>query len=281
VPAGPPPYLAVAHVCRTFGLSPSRKGPKPWEARGRENKKQYRRRFRTKKAAEQFEPEVSKREERRRNGLPEERENIPYEELTELFLDGLPQGDMTKLHIRDSMRQVLDVGVEWGYPRNPVRAKTVRAPRVPEPDVRPFACWSEVNAVADAAGRYGPLVRFACATGLRPEEWIALQWLDLDIAGRQVNVNKVCVEGMLRRDRGKTDAAFRLVLLQEQAVQALRSLPRPLDSTALVFPAPDAATSTSTTGGSPGSQCLSAQGWSIGPSTSSGTRTRPRPLGWR
>jgi integrase len=76
------------------------------------------------------------------------------------------------------------------------------------------------------------------ATGLRPEEWIALQWVDLDLANRRVTVSKVCVDGVVHWDRGKTDASFRVGLLQERALDAIRSLARPLDSSALVFPSP-------------------------------------------
>ncbi len=33
---------------------------------------------------------------------------------------------------------------------------------------RPFETWTEIGAVAAKAGRYGPLVVFAAATGMRP-----------------------------------------------------------------------------------------------------------------
>lgn len=106
----------------------------------------------------------------------------------------------------------------------------------------------DVEAVADHASDYGALIRFASATGLRPEEWSALTWGDVDIADRSVSVNKVWSERELRTTHGKTDAAFRIVSLQEPALAALRSLARPLDSTHLIFPAPAAATSTLITG---------------------------------
>jgi integrase len=51
-------------------------------------------------------------------------------------------------------------------------------------------------------------------------------------------VNKVWSENDLRTTHGKTDAAFRVVSLQEPPVSAVRSLARPRDSSRLVFRAP-------------------------------------------
>jgi integrase len=239
--------------------------------------RQYRRRFRTLKEAQGFELEMATRESRRRNGLPA-RNDSTYGDLVRRFLaqydaaskgwkkdmlaysehrfgedrvrdlrsdeisvwlNGLEHKPKTKQHILDAMRQVLNAGVEWGYlDRSPARPTAVRGPRSGAPDVRPFLSWSEVELVAECAGTFGPLVIFACATGLRPEEWMALQWGDLDITGGFVSVNKVCVNGIVTTERGKTDAAFRTVVLAERGRDALSSVLRPIRSDRLVFPAP-------------------------------------------
>lgn len=252
--------------------------PRPYEARGRENGRQYRRRFRTKKEAVSFELQVSAREARRRNGLPEERGPITIEALVERFLDqydrpskkwkeemlrysvakfggmrigdlsserigswiaSLPHNPKTNKHILDSLRQVLNQAVEWGYlATSPARPAAVRGPRQAAPDIRPFRSWAEVEQVAVAAGVYGPLIRFNSATGLRPEEWAPLTWADVDFAARTVTVNKVWVDGELRFNQGKSEAAFRTVALQQRALAALGSLPRPLQSDSLIFAAP-------------------------------------------
>jgi integrase len=251
--------------------------------------RQYRRRFRTLKEARDYELEMARREARWKNGLPAERENLSYGELVSRWLSqydaaskawktdmlnysverfgaarvrdlrpdqisawlhDLGYKPKTRQHILGAMRQVLSAGVEWGFlERNPARSTAVRGPRKGEPDVRPFHSWSEVERMAASAGGYGPLVVFACATGLRPEEWIALQWQDLDLRNGFVSVNKVCVDGVVSMERGKTDAAFRTVLLAERAQDALASLTRPIRSDRLVFPAPGVGSSTSTTGG--------------------------------
>jgi integrase len=137
------------------------------------------------------------------------------------------------------MRQVLEAGVEWGYlNQNPTRRAAVRAPRQTNSDIRPFQSWDEVQSVAAAARRYEALVQFACATGLRPQEWIPLMWGDIDIPSRTLQVNKVCLDGSIHTNQGKTDAAFRAVQLQQRALEALESLPRPLARESLVFPSP-------------------------------------------
>lgn len=245
---------------------------------GGKYERQYRRRFRTLKEAKGFELEMARREARWKNGLPAEREDLSYSELVKRWLSqyeaaskgwkadmlkysverfgavrvrdlrpdlisswlhDLPYKPTTRQHILDAMRQVLSAGVEWGFlERSPARSTAVRGPRKSKPDVRPFNSWSEVETLAASAGEYGPLVTFVCATGLRPEEWIALQWQDLDLRAGFVAVNKVCVDGAVSTERGKNDAAFRTVVLSERAQNALAALTRPIRSDRLVFPAP-------------------------------------------
>src|SRR5215211_6142538 len=120
--------------------------------------------------------------------------------------------------------------------RNPAGPGAVEMPSAPPTNVRPFETWKEVYAVADAAGRFGPLVVFACATGLRPQEWQALEWQDVDVAGRHCRIRRTVGDGLVV-SVAKTDGSLRRVSLQQRALDALAELPRPLDGRLLVFPA--------------------------------------------
>lgn len=51
-------------------------------------------------------------------------------------------------------------------------------------------------------------------------------------------MNKVCVDGVIHSDQGKSETAFRTVALQTHALDALASIPRPIRSGYVVFPAP-------------------------------------------
>lgn len=149
----------------------------------------------------------------------------------------LPVSAKTKQHALAAMRQVLRAGVTWGYlPVNPARPAAVKSPPSQPPDIIPFESWDEVFAVAREAGRYRPLVVFACATGLRPEEWSALQWKDIDVAARRCVVRRTYASGELRSE-GKREASLRTVLLADVALEALDELPQPLRSDQLVFSA--------------------------------------------
>jgi integrase len=106
------------------------------------------------------------------------------------WIKNLPVSPKTKQHALGAMRQVLSAGVVWGYlPVSPARPEAVKSLPSQSPDVVPFESWDEVLAVAREAGRYRPLVVFACATGLRPEEWSALQWRDIDRQTRRCAVH--------------------------------------------------------------------------------------------
>jgi integrase len=238
--------------------------------------KQFRRRFRTKKEAEAFELQRRNQEARRKSGIPEPLPAITYADLVAKFLAQnqteskqwlgemldyslrifgeievrqlrpediaqwtahLPVGLTTQRHALATMRQLLAKGVIWKYlDENPARAELVPTPKAGLPQIHPFESWADVFAAADAASRYRPLVIFACATGMRPEEWAALYWSDIDWGRKAVRVARTVVDGRVKQ-AGKTDGSLRQVRLQEIAVDALNELPRPLRQDALLFPA--------------------------------------------
>jgi integrase len=103
-----------------------------------------------------------------------------------------------------------------------------------EPDA--FGSWSEVEAIAEKLPpkfRAIPLV--VCSSALRPEEWRALRWEDVNLERGELHVRRVLVDGVIR-PYGKTDGSMRRVPLAAVAVAALRSMPTPLRSSELVFP---------------------------------------------
>jgi len=93
----------------------------------------------------------------------------------------------------------------------------------------PFESWSEVLEVAGKmmSDNDHALVRFACATGLRPEEWAGLEWRHIDFDAHLIHVQQFWVKGKLE-DAGKTPGAIRKVALSRNARGALEDLVRPL-----------------------------------------------------
>ena|SRR5437588_1702779 len=173
-----------------------------------------------------------------------------------------------------ALRQVLNRALEWGLiDVNP--AKTgVDNPQRRRTEKRPFESWDEVEAVAAKLDGYGPLVLFAAATGLRPGEWLALEWRDIDREQRVVYVRRSYRNGRVKYP--KTEASMRAVPLQARALAALDALPIE-GRGGLVFAASDGARFTSTTsatgtGSRPRTPLRSSRraGFTI-----SGTRSRP------
>jgi integrase len=152
--------------------------------------------------------------------------------------------DSSRYRLTLAFRQALAAAVRWRYMvTNPV----VDAGRNPQPrteELLPFT-REEIDAIAEELGGwgetigedgYGPLVVFAAETGLRTNEWIALERRDLDKAGSAVAVQRRASDGVVT-PYPKTERSRRRVPLTSRALAALSALPARLD-TPLVFPAP-------------------------------------------
>lgn len=154
----------------------------------------------------------------------------------EHWLLSLDLSAKTTEHLLTLMRQVLNLAVEWEYlTKSPARPRAVRLPKVTGADgVRPFESWEEVIHISQHVGRHGPMVRFACATGLRLSELLALQWRDIE--GRKLYVQRTYRDRVGPSDLTKTPASRRTVALSARALEALAELPTPLNQEQLVFP---------------------------------------------
>jgi integrase len=134
-----------------------------------------------------------------------------------------------------ALRQVLGAAVRWRYmTRNPA----VEAGRNPEPRGEELLAFTpaEVDALeAELGPAFGPLVTFAAETGLRTNEWVALERRDVDRSGPAVLVQRRYADGTLT-PYPKTVGSRRRVPLSARALAALDRLPPRLDTT-LVFPA--------------------------------------------
>jgi integrase len=103
--------------------------------------------------------------------------------------------------------------------------------------VLPFESWDQVHAVAaELDPRYAAIPLFAVVTGLRPEEWIALDRGDIDRDAGVVCVRRRYSGGAVKQG-GKTDGSVRDVPLRKVVLDALDAHATRLD-TPILFPAP-------------------------------------------
>lgn len=147
----------------------------------------------------------------------------------------LPEGSRRGIH--QALRQALGFAVAIGAVKENVALK------VPNPDrrrgeIHPFHTWDEIDLIADEIDpRYSALPIFAAGTGLRPEEWIALERKDIDRKERVVIVRRTVYQGKLR-EYAKTDRSRRRVPLRARVLEALDAQATLLGEK-LLWPAPE------------------------------------------
>lgn len=144
----------------------------------------------------------------------------------------LPERSAWAIH--KALRQVLHYAVRAKLlDENP--AVLVPNPEPKRREVPAFATLDELEAVGDELGpQFRPLPVFVGLTGLRPEEWLALERGDVDRAAGLVHVRRVFTDGRLKL-YGKQSRSLRAVPLPLRAAQALDELAPRVD-TRLLFP---------------------------------------------
>jgi len=145
--------------------------------------------------------------------------------------------ERSRYGIVSALRQTLAAAVRWHYiSENPAKAAG-KNPQPPPRAVRPYSL-AELDAITDElTARYEPLPDFVAATGLRPEEWMALERKHVDRRAKVVNVVQTVSDSEIV-ELGKTTRSRRQVPLSRRASAALDRLPARLD-TLLLLPSPE------------------------------------------
>jgi len=134
-----------------------------------------------------------------------------------------------------AFKQVLEQAARWKWiDENP--AKYVKNPKAKRAEFQPFGSWEEIEAIAaELNPRFAAIPIFVTGTGLRPEEWLALERRDVDRKAGVVRVERVYTQGRLKQCV-KSSRQRRRVPLRQRVLDALEALPPRLDSP-LLFPA--------------------------------------------
>lgn len=88
--------------------------------------------------------------------------------------------EKSRYGIVQALRQALEAAVRWGHmTRNPAKLAGPN-PQPKAEEIHPFT-QADIDAVAMELGpKYGPAAVFASETGMRPSEWLAIEWRDID-----------------------------------------------------------------------------------------------------
>jgi integrase len=153
------------------------------------------------------------------------------------------RGGPSAHHYHSALKQVLNYAAAYGVTENV--ASKVENPAPKRGEVQTFGSWDEVEAVAaELLPRHRAIPVFCAGTGLRPEEWIALERRDVDRRAGVVVVER-SFSGGRAKPYARTERSRRRVvnLACEGSLGAgLKSVPfdhaRQIPATCCVFCSP-------------------------------------------
>jgi integrase len=144
--------------------------------------------------------------------------------------------------VRHDVFRAFRQALKWAHDRGLIEReptlgiKNPKRKRAERRDVFPFESWEELEMIAEELDpRYAAIPIFATATGLRPEEWIALHRSDVDRKKKIVTVRRRYSGGMVKP--GSKTGTERVVPLTQRALDWLAWAPPRVD-TPILFPAP-------------------------------------------
>lgn len=128
-------------------------------------------------------------------------------------------------HTHSALRNALKQAVKWGLiQRNP--AEYVELPQVPRVERRVLSPAEAIRFIeASETMPYGLVFEFALLTGMRPEEYLALQWPDIDFKRCTATVQRVVVRHKMRWSfqEPKTSKSRRTIALPKPLLNKLLS----------------------------------------------------------